>query len=82
MLPLGQSLISDEKLSFSQGAGFLLSECCREGTVQSEGTDLSMVLRQLSSRLPASSKDQCRDSICPMGQERGSIERWVVRDRM
>lgn len=47
MLPLGQSLISDEKLSFSQGAGFLLSECCREGTVQSEGTDLSMVFEAI-----------------------------------
>lgn len=73
LLPQGQSLISDEKLSFSQGAGFLLSKCCREGAVQSEGTDLSMVLRQLSGVPPARSKDQCRDSICPMGQERGMM---------
>lgn len=31
MLPQGQSLISDEKLSFTQEAGFQLSKHCREG---------------------------------------------------
>lgn len=31
MLPQGQALISDEKLSFIQGAGFQLSKQCWEG---------------------------------------------------